>query len=330
MPLSRSSTVGTAVRLVVGLVWLTVPVWAFVTAADAIVHGHPAYPVLVVLAALVGVVLVVRAVRRRGRATTDTSPTSGATPPRRRWVRLSAWVAGLVVTALMVTVLVFGRPHGATPVAVQAMNGSASVSVAEDARTITLTPQSQSQSPSGVGVVFHPGARVDARAYVPLLMRLAEQGHPVVVAKAPLGVALLSEGVTGQALEDHPKVPGWVVAGHSLGGVVAARAAATGDARIRGLALWASYADNATRTDVVPVLSVYGTNDGLIPPDQARTRGPSAATFVPIEGAVHTSFSDYGTQSDDGVESVPHEVAQQQIADATLSFIETLSPPPAK
>ncbi|WP_284302227.1 alpha/beta hydrolase [Mobilicoccus caccae] len=377
MPATRPRPrVGSIVLAACGVVLLGIPVWALATAFDAIVTGHPVYPVMLTISAVAGGLLLLRTLRRSNSrnagaagqgasrpvsdsaashgtghsaasrlpdedavslfgdrsaaapgdsgSSTHEPSTAGAASRRRKALRASGWVAAVLTTAVVAVVLVFGRPHSATDIALAAMSGTDTVSVTHDTTSITLTPRKN----TGVGVVFQPGARVDARAYVPILTRLAERGHTVVIAEQPLGVSLLAQGAAVWAMDAHPEVSRWVAAGHSLGGVAAARTAASSDPRVVGLLFWASYADVRTPTDVVPVLSVYGTNDGLIAPAEAvpaPEQRPANTRYVAAEGATHTSFSDYGTQSDDGVESVPHDVAQQRITEPTLAFLDELS-----
>lgn len=71
-------------------------------------------------------------------------------------------------------------------------------------------------------MVFWPGARVDARAYVPLLRRLSADGYLVVVVKEPFGISFFNPGAATDVITDHPQTKRWVVAAHSLGGVTAA------------------------------------------------------------------------------------------------------------
>ncbi|MFP4502634.1 MAG: alpha/beta hydrolase [Candidatus Hydrogenedentota bacterium] len=43
-----------------------------------------------------------------------------------------------------------------------------------------------------VGIVFYPGALVEAEAYTPWLHVLAQRGYPVAIARFPLRLAVLS------------------------------------------------------------------------------------------------------------------------------------------
>jgi len=306
-------------RSALGLVWIAVPVVAAASAFGSVVDGHPAYPTLLAACLLVGVVLVVHG--RRGVTDGDVDADVAPVSRGRRVVRALGVTAALLATALMVGLVVAGRPHPPHTDAVAAMRGTAAVRVTDDATSITLTPT----RPTSTGVIFQPGARTDARSYVPILSRLAERGHVVVIAKQPLSIAPLAQGRAEEAFASHPEVTRWVAGGHSFGGVPARATGESGDPRVVGVVVWATYA-RGHATPAVPTLALYGTADRLIPPSDAT--GPDTPTLrhVPVDGAVHTSFSDYGPARGDGTETRPHEAIQTDIVDLTDAFIRSVAP----
>jgi len=123
-----------------------------------------------------------------------------------------------------------------------------------------------------------------------------------------------------------------VVGGHSLGGTVAA-SLADDDERVEGVLLLASYpADPIIRSDL-KVASISGTADGLATPaDIAASRAelPPDTTFVVIDGAVHSSFGDYGEQPGDGIPIIDRTAAQAEVDKAALALLVAVAPPPAK
>ena len=137
---------------------------------------------------------------------------------------------------------------------------------------ITLEPEGDRSS---VGLIFQPGARVDARSYAAILADIVVAGHPVVIVKQPLGIGFLALGSIGGVVEDRPETD-WAGAGHSLGGVAASQAAADG---ITGLVLWASFpaSDISDRVELA-VSSIYGTSDAIAVPEDienSRDRLPA-------------------------------------------------------
>lgn len=300
----------------VAAVALAVVAWACLTAWPAVVHGHPAYAVLLALTAVVAVVSLVRSLgepRERGGF--------------RRFLRVAAPVLGVLWVAAMWWL----RPFSAVEPALAALQSDATVTVTESMTDIVLTPVSGSDE---VGVLFQPGAKVEARAYAAVLRPLAEAGHRVVIVKQPLSIAFFALGAFDSARSAYPEVQRWVVAGHSLGGTVAAIEAesstADGLGVAAGLLLYASYpASDMSDTLGSSVLSVSGSLDGLATPsdiDASRANLPPTATFTVIEGAVHAYFGDYGPQPGDGIPTISHDDARAQISAASVEFVDGLVP----
>lgn len=290
--------------------------WVCATRWDVVVHGHPAYAVLLVLT-LVGSVVV-----------------GWRTLPERRQVA-ARWrrVAGLVLLGLgvlWVAAVAWLRPFAAVQPALDAMRSDDDVTVTETATRYVLAPTGDA---SATGVFFQPGARVDARAYAAVLRPLAEAGHTVVVTKQPLGIAFLARGAFDGARPDFPQIEGWVVGGHSLGGTVAAMEAVddgTDEASpVAGLLLFASYpANDVSGSLTAAVASVSGSEDGLATPakiDASRADLPAGSAFTVVDGAVHAQFGDYGPQPGDGNPTISDDDARAQISGAAVAFVDTLA-----
>ena len=301
------------VRGTLGALWSGVAAVLLVTSWSPVIAGHPAYGVSLALAALVGVVLLVRAVLAHR---------SGVTVPWSRRRAIGA-VSLIVVTALTLGSLTWLRPFSASPVAVTSMAGTVGVRVTDGPTTITLTPV---QSPRA-GLVFQPGARVDPRAYVPILSKVAEQGYLVVVVKQPFDIGFLAIDAPTGVLSAHPQVTRWAVGGHSLGGVAAASYAA-GHPEVAGLVLWASYPASSMADDTrLRIVSVSGSNDGLATPAKMAANKallPTDTTYVAVDGAIHAYFGDYGTQPGDGTAAIGRDEAQTQITAATVALLAAL------
>ncbi|WP_084129981.1 alpha/beta hydrolase [Demequina sp. NBRC 110055] len=306
------------VTRIVAVVAVAGPAWVLATAWSPVVHGSPLYPGLLGLTALLGLAMLVWSWRR---------PMSDDGP--RGW-RLALRLVGYVATLAWVAFLVWLTPFGATEPSLSAMDGTDTVTVEETATQITLS-RVDSTTVDGTGVLFQPGARVDARAYVAELTPLAEAGYPVVIIKQPLGIAFTALSRWPDPLRE-PYVAQWVVAGHSLGGTVAAMQADDHDGDdlggTAGLILLGSYpADDISESLTVPVLSISASEDGLSTPDKieaSRADLPEDTVFTVIEGASHASFGDYGVQPGDGTPTLGDDEARAQISTAMLDFLATL------
>ena len=310
-----------ALRLV-AVAGLLVVGWALLTSWGGVVHGHPAYLMLLLVTAVGCLLLGWWSWRLR-------TPVRGA--------RLVGSVAVLVLACAWLAGIAWLRPFSAVEPARAAMASDAVVTVAESATAVTLLPA----DPSGRGLLYQPGARVEARAYAAVLRPLAEAEITVVIPKQPLGIAFLATGALDGARAAHPQVRTWAVGGHSLGGTVAAQiadaddggspGAVAGQAPVTGLLLHASYpAGDMSTTLTADVLSVSGTADGLATPADIEASAadlPPGAVFLPLEGVVHAFFGDYGPQPGDGVPGVPHDQARTAIGDASRDFVAGLPCP---
>jgi len=341
-PGTLSRVVLAVVWLVLGCVMITVPAWLGWTRWRVILSGHPAMLATAILCGLAGVIAVAWAVAtlivgdpqdREGDGTHARTP---GQLRRRAGRRVALAIPALVISLLTVTLLWYARPLAASPNAVAALRSTPDVRFADRLTWYELVPVRENRTGGAikptVGLVFYPGARVDARAYAALLRPLARAGYLVVVLKEPFGFALAAPRQAGSPIEVHPEIRHWAVGGHSLGGTAAAEYAGTAG-KVKGLLLWACYpAGPILRTDL-KVASVFGTADALATPAEiaaSRPHLPRGTTFVPVRGAVHAFFGDYGEQPDDGTPTVARAAAQAQILAASVRLLASLPPPPRK
>ena len=95
-------------------------------------------------------------------------------------------------------------------------------------------------------LIFYPGAKVDEKAYIPILYRFAEEGMDVCLVKMPFHLAFFGMNKAADVMHQY-SYANWYIGGHSLGGAMAANYAADHGDRIRGLVLLAAYRDPAVR-----------------------------------------------------------------------------------
>ena len=298
-------------RAVVGLLWAAVAFGCAVLARGSLLAGHPAYPLTLAVCVVTGLLLVATGRRR----------TPAGRARHRGWTAVGR-VLSAVLTLVVLGAMVYLVPATATHDAIAAASGDAAVRIDQSPTRITLTPTAAAPT---TGLVFQPGAKVDPRAYVPLLRQVAAAGYLVVVIKQPYAIGFLSIGEPAGVADAHPEISRWAVGGHSLGGVAAGEYAARPESGSRGLLLWASYplTSLADRSDLL-VASVSGTADGLTTPadvEASRAKLPPDSTFTAVAGGVHAYFGDYGTQAGDGTATVDRANAQREIVAATTAFL---------
>ncbi len=297
-----------------GVAILLVVFWAFVTAWVGIWGSSPAYLITLLLAIGVAVGLVVWALL--------VGPPPARTG-RRTWGSRVALVVGGVV---LIGSLVYLRPLSAEPVAIDALDDGDGVTVDVSRSMIQLTPDGDART---TGLAFYQGAKVDPQAYAHVLRPLAEAGFPVVIFKQPYNLAVLDSKAANAVIGDtDDDIDRWVIGGHSLGGAMAASYAEQPRDELFGLLLYAAYPvnDMSARADLV-VMSVFGTNDDIATPqeiEESAAELPPSTDFVPIDGAIHSYFGDYGPQRGDGTPDITREQAQREIAAASLRLLEAI------
>ena len=229
------------------------------------------------------------------------------------------------LTLLAMVILPPLLTKGPMPEALVAMESTSTVTV-EDGRPITFTPTGGAAS----GLIIYPGGFVEPRSYAPAAHALADEGIFVAIVPMPFSLAVLGSSRADGVIEDHPEITDWAIAGHSIGGVMAARYAAGHPETIRGLALWAAYpeADVDLSSWTGTTTSVFGTLDGLTSVEDiedSRARLPSDTSFVPIEGGNHAYFGWYGDQRGDNEATITRLDQQSITVDATARVIGMLA-----
>jgi pimeloyl-ACP methyl ester carboxylesterase len=292
-------------RLAAGAILLLAVVLCVVTRWTGIAGSHPAYAWTLLLTAVVAAGLLVSTLLLHR--------------PRASWAWLVGRIATVVAAVAAAAILWWLRPFGATEIARDAMRSDAAVHVDVSWTRIRLEP---TQDRRGTGLVFYPGARIDPRAYAHILRAVAEAGYPVVIVKPPYDLAVTARDAAADVAGDEPGER-WVVAGHSLGGVVAA-AAAGRTIRLAGLVLWASYPDGDLSDRTFPAVSIWGSQDQLTTPadiTRSRAKLPPGTTFVKVRGANHSAFANCGQLPGDGPLRVAKVAAQDEITAATIAFL---------
>jgi len=177
------------------------------------------------------------------------------------------------------------------------------------------------------GLIFYPGGKVDEAAYAPLMRELAENGVFCVICRMPCHLAVLNGSAADGIREDYPEVENWYMAGHSLGGVMAASYLAE-HSGFDGLILLASYSQKDLSDSGLRVLSIYGSEDGVMDfgsYESSRANLPADALELVIEGGCHAGFGMYGPQRGDGTPTITDAEQIRRAASAILTFLSEKS-----
>ncbi len=191
-------------------------------------------------------------------------------------------------------------------------------------RWLTFTPRDAS-SPSS-GLIIYPGGLVDYAAYAPLADAIAQRGFFVVLLSMPLDLAILDSNAAAPVFAAYPNIKTWALAGHSLGGTAAAQFVVANPGMLAGLVFWASYPTSSTGFAATRILSIYGSDDGVLRrKDQALADTlPTGTSFVKIPGGNHAMFGSYGAQKGDNPLGISEDDARLAITNATAGFMSGL------
>ncbi len=211
-------------------------------------------------------------------------------------------------------------------------------------------------------LVFYPGAKVEYTAYLPLMYELASQGIDCFLIKMPCNLAFLGQSKAEKIIEEysaakdgmantdsaspsmytrgHPlthapagranpsgssRYEHWYLAGHSLGGAMAASYASKHLSELDGLVLLAAYPTSDIKSDGFSVMSIYGSEDGVLNMEKVengREFMPDDYTEVCIEGGNHAYFGNYGQQEGDREAEISREQQQKETAEAILEMVK--------
>ena len=181
------------------------------------------------------------------------------------------------------------------------------------------------------GFIFYPGGRIDPRGYASLMHAIASEGYLVVVPEMPINMAVFNPNIADEIMDHHPEINHWVIAGHSVGGVMAAQYANENREHIEGLMMWAAYpAGNSDLSDAdIPVVLIYGSldprvNDSSI--DERNALLPEDTQYVRIEGGGHHQFGSYQIKPEEHQAVITRAAQHGQILEAALGLLGDLSP----
>jgi pimeloyl-ACP methyl ester carboxylesterase len=216
-----------------------------------------------------------------------------------------------------------------------AITDAASARVGPVVETVAGTDNLVARPPAGVDeqdvlVVLYPGGLVRPQAYEWLARALAVRGYVTVIPVFSFDLAVTDPARAGALIERYGAGKRVVLAGHSLGGAMAAQYLAdewkAGRQPASGLVLMAAYPpDGADLTGAsLRALSLRAERDGVA--DAAKVTGgmrllPPGAQEVVVDGAVHSFFGRYGPQSGDGTPTVTRAEAETRILAAFTDFL---------
>jgi len=236
---------------------------------------------------------------------------------KHRWLRRV--LAGVAVL-LAACGLYLGDYYRADEAAVAAFGAETAmeVRVLEGGQTAYLPEQPRA------GFIFYPGGKVEHTAYIPLMQACAREGILCVLVEMPFRLAVLDMNAADGIREQFPDVENWYLGGHSLGGAMASAYLENNADGFAGLVLLGAYASADLSESHLRVLSVYGSEDGVLNRetyDRSRPNLPEDFTEVVLEGGCHAGFGMYGPQKGDGTPALTTREQILQTARTIAAFM---------
>ena len=222
---------------------------------------------------------------------------------KKRTKRVLLILALALVLLGAVCAVYFGTYSRATPEASALLQGSDAVQVKAVSKGWLLDGPGTEDA-----LIFYPGGKVEATAYLPLLTALAEDGVDCFLVRMPLNMAFMDLNAAAAVQADYA-YDRWYIGGHSLGGAMAAVYAAEHGEGLSGLILLAAYATKPLDGRLA-VLELHGSEDGVLNRDkleQGRQYLPASALSEELAGGNHAQFGDYGPQRGDGTATISRE-----------------------
>lgn len=169
--------------------------------------------------------------------------------------------------------------------------------------------------PTDTAILFYPGAKVEAEAYLPLLNRLRQQtGATCILVHMPFRMAIFDADAAEEVMEQFPDIQHWYMAGHSMGGAMASQFASEHPDEVDGLILLGAYLYGDYPEE--NTLTVYGSLNQSVEDHIGYTQN-----IVEIQGGNHAQFGNYGPQKGDLPATISAEEQQEQTADAVEDFL---------
>lgn len=199
--------------------------------------------------------------------------------------------------------------YRAEDVALEVMAQDSSITV-QDNLTI-LSPS----YPTDTAIIFYPGAKVEAEAYLPLLDQIRQTGVTCILVHMPFNMAIFDADAAEEVISQFPEFQHWYIAGHSMGGAMASKFASDHPDQVDGLILmgayiYGNYPDERT-------LTIYGSLNQSVEDHIDYTEN-----IVEIEGGNHAQFGNYGPQKGDPPATISAQEQQAQTVAAIEAFLQ--------
>ena len=168
--------------------------------------------------------------------------------------------------------------------------------------------------PTDTAIIFYPGAKVEAEAYLPLLDQIRQTGVACILVHMPFHMAIFDANAAESVIDQFPEYQHWYIAGHSMGGAMASQFASDHPDLVDGLILMGAYICGDYPAE--DTLTIYGSLNQSVEDNIDYTEN-----IVEIEGGNHAQFGNYGPQKGDLPAAISAEEQQKQTVEAIEAFL---------
>ncbi len=228
----------------------------------------------------------------------------------RRKKRLIAGGSFLLVLILLTGIFFWyvSDYYRAEDVALEVMTQDSNITVQDNLTILSPT------YPTDTAIIFYPGAKVEAEAYLPLLDQIRQTGVTCILVHMPFRMAIFDANAAEEVINQFPEFQHWYIAGHSMGGAMASKYASDHPDQVDGLILmgayiYGNYPDEKT-------LTIYGSLNQSV-----EDRINYTENIVEIEGGNHAQFGNYGPQKGDLPATISAQEQQAQTTAAIEAFL---------
>ncbi len=168
--------------------------------------------------------------------------------------------------------------------------------------------------PTDTAIIFYPGAKVEAEAYLPLLDQIRQTGVACILVHMPFHMAIFDANAAEAVIDQFPEYQHWYIAGHSMGGAMASQFASDHPDLVDGLILMGAYIYGDYPAE--DTLTIYGSLNQSVEDNIDYTEN-----IVEIVGGNHAQFGNYGPQKGDLPAAISAEEQQKQTVEAIEAFL---------
>lgn len=228
-------------------------------------------------------------------------------------------ILGIIVVGFA-ALFIYSNDYYRSEVSMEECAANTECSVEEFADGIFVDGSGQSDA-----VIFYPGAKVEYTSYLPLCVKLAEEGVDCFLVEMPFHLAILGMNKADKIMDKYD-YDNWYLAGHSLGGAMAANYVAEHTEDFAGLVMLAAYPTKELVSEDLKVISIYGNKDTVLNRENLEAGKefvPEYYTEIGLGGANHAGFGNYGPQEGDGEATMEREKQQEMTVSYIVKMMQT-------